>query len=83
VSALVDEFQGFSRFHRLEKRPFLLKTHCLFSESWVSRLRESCESVKIGFTFTGNGGPRGEVGIHDHPPRFRERVGRFERRGFN
>ena len=47
VSALVDEFQYFRRFHRLVKLAFLLKPHSIFTESGVSRMRDSGDFVKI------------------------------------
>jgi hypothetical protein len=47
VSALVDGFQYFWRFHRLVKLAFLLKPHSIFTESEVSRMRESGDFVKI------------------------------------
>jgi len=62
LGALLEEFQCFRRYYRLVKRAFLLEPNCVFSESWVSRLRESCDIVKIGFTFTGNGGQQGGSG---------------------
>ena len=40
LSALVDGFQYFWRFHRLVKLTFLLKPHSIFTESEVSRMRE-------------------------------------------
>lgn len=47
MSALVDEFQYFRRFHRLVKLAFLLKPHLIFTESEVSRMRERGDFVKI------------------------------------
>ena len=47
MSALVDEFQFFRRFHRLVKLAVLLKPHAIFTESCVSRMRESGDFVKI------------------------------------
>lgn len=47
MSALVNEFQYFWRFHRLVKLMFLLKPHSIFTESGVSRMRESVDFVKI------------------------------------
>lgn len=41
MSALVVEFQYFRRFHRLVKLIFLLMPHSIFTESGVSRRRES------------------------------------------
>jgi hypothetical protein len=43
----VDEFQFFRRFHRLVKLAVLLKPHAIFTESCVSRMRESGDFVKI------------------------------------
>jgi hypothetical protein len=47
MSALVGGFQYFWRFHRLVKLAFLLKSHSIFTESGVSRMRESGDFVKI------------------------------------
>jgi hypothetical protein len=47
VSALVDGFQYFWRFHRLVKLAILLKRHSIFTESEVSRMRERGDFVKI------------------------------------
>ena len=47
MSALVDRFQYFWRFHRLVKLAILLKRHSIFTESAVSRMRESGDFVKI------------------------------------
>jgi hypothetical protein len=47
MSALVDGFQYFKRFHRLVKTAILLKTPSIFTESGVSRMRESGDFVKI------------------------------------
>ena len=44
-NALVDEFQYFWRFHRLVKLAFLVKPHSVFTESAVSRMRESGDFV--------------------------------------
>jgi hypothetical protein len=45
VSALVDGFQYFWRFHRLVKLAILLKRHSVFTESAVSRMRERGDLV--------------------------------------
>ena len=47
MSALADGFQYFRRLHRLVKLIFLLKPHSIFTESGVSRMRESGDFVKI------------------------------------
>ena len=47
MSDFTDEFQCFERFHQLVKRVFLLKPHSIFTESGVSRMRESGDFVKI------------------------------------
>jgi hypothetical protein len=47
LSALVDGFQYFWRFHRLVKTAFLLKPHSIFTESGVSRMRERGDFVQI------------------------------------
>ncbi len=47
MSALVDGFQCFRRFHRLVKLAFLLKLHSISTESEVSRTRERGDCVKI------------------------------------
>ena len=47
MSALVEGFQYFWRFHRLVKTALLLKPHSIFTESGVSRTRESGDFVKI------------------------------------
>ncbi len=45
MSALVDGFQYFWRFHRLVKLAILLKRHSVFTESAVSRMRERGDLV--------------------------------------
>ncbi len=45
LSALVDGFQYFRRFQRLVKLALLLKSHSIFTESGVSRMRESGDFV--------------------------------------
>ena len=47
MSALVDGFQYFWRFHRLVKTAILLKPQSIFTESGVSRMREMGDFVKI------------------------------------
>ena len=47
MSALVDGFQYFWRFHRLVKLAFLLKSHSILTESGISQMRESGDFVKI------------------------------------
>lgn len=47
MSVLVYSFQYFWRFHRLVKLAILLKRHSIFTESGVSRMRESGDFVKI------------------------------------
>ena len=47
MSALVDGFQYFWRFHRLVKLAFLLKPHSILTESGISQMRESGDFVKI------------------------------------
>lgn len=48
MSVFGPEFQFFWSFHRLVKLDFLLKPHSVFTESGVSRMRESGDFVKIG-----------------------------------
>ena len=47
MSDLTDGFQCFGRFHGLVKLAILLKPHSIFTESGVSRMRESGDLVKI------------------------------------
>ncbi len=47
MSALVDGFQYFWRIHRLVKLAILLKPHSIFTDSGVSRMRESGDFVKM------------------------------------
>ena len=47
MSDFTDEFQCFERFHQLVKRAFLLKPHSIFTESGVSRMRDSGDFVII------------------------------------
>ena len=47
MSDFTDKFQCFERFHQLVSLAFLLKPHSIFTESGVSRMRDSGDFVKI------------------------------------